>query len=93
MKNDHFKLLGLRAEDKVTGFVGVVSTLSFDLYGCIQVILTPPVSADGNAPDGRWMDVTRLKILSKVPVMDLPDFDSGYVATGRKGAAMKSLPN
>lgn len=31
----HIDLLGLKAEDKVTGFKGVITTLSFDLYGCV----------------------------------------------------------
>lgn len=29
----HLELLGMKVKDKVSGFEGVVSTLSFDLYG------------------------------------------------------------
>ena len=57
---EHLKVLGFSAKDKVTGFEGVVSTVSFDLYGCIQVVLTPPVK-DGRMMEGSWFDITRLQ--------------------------------
>lgn len=63
MKNtDHINLLGLKAKDAVTGFSGVVTSISFDLYGCVQAIVTPPVDKDGNAKDGRWFDIIRLHV-------------------------------
>lgn len=85
----HMGLLGLKVEDKVTGFKGVVSSISFDLYGCVQTIVTPFVDKDGKAGDGRWFDVTRLTISDHTPVMNLPDFSKGYVAEGKKGPAEK----
>lgn len=88
----HFKLLGLKVKDSVTGFKGVVTGLCFDLYGCIQAVVTPPVDKDGKTFDGRWFDITRLEILSKKPVMELPDFAQGYVSEGKKGCADKSIP-
>ena len=88
----NLKLLGFKVKDKVTGFEGVVSSVSFDLYGCIQFVVTPSVDKDGKAKDGRWFDVTRLEIESKDPVMSLPDFNKGYIAEGKKGPAEKPLP-
>lgn len=86
----HFEYLGLQAKDKVTGFSGVVTTLSFDLYGCIQAVVTPPV---GEKPEeGKWFDISRLQVLSDVPVMESPDYESGYVTTGKKGCSLKSVP-
>ena len=38
---NELKLLGLKVKDKVTGFTGIITSVSFDLYGCIQVIITP----------------------------------------------------
>ena len=90
--NKHFDLLGLKVKDAVTGFTGIVTTLSFDLYGCVQVVITPPIDKKGERKDGDWFDVTRLIIVDKTPVMRLPDFKKGYVASGRKGAAQKRLP-
>lgn len=88
----HFDMLGHKAKDKVTGFKGVVSSLSFDLYGCVQVVLTPEVDGKGERQDGTWFDVTRIKITSKKRVMDVPDFEKGYISEGNKGAAEKPFP-
>jgi len=85
----HLGLLGMKAEDRVTGFKGVISSMSFDLYGCVQGLLTPAASDVGKYGDSVWLDVARLKITSKKPVMDIPDFDLGRVAEGRKGPADK----
>jgi hypothetical protein len=82
-------LLGLKVKDRVTGFSGVVSSISFDLYGCIQAVVTPEADGKGKIPDCRWFDVTRLKKTGKKPVMKLPNFDYGYVAEGKKGPAEK----
>ncbi len=85
----HIEMLGLKAKDAVTGFEGVITTMSFDLYGCVQAVLTPPVDDDGKTRDGKWFDVTRLKVTDKEPVMQLPNFEAGYVADGKKGCAEK----
>jgi len=90
--NRHIELLGLRAKDAVTGFNGVITSISFDLYGCVQAVVTPKINADSEIKDGRWFDVTRLKITGKKRVIALPDFNKGYIATGKKGCAEKSLP-
>jgi len=89
---NHLNLLGLKAEDVVTGFKGVISSVSFDLYGCIQAVLTPETNKDGKIESGNWLDVTRLRLLSNKPVMELPDFSKGYIAEGRKGCADKPAP-
>jgi len=94
MINDsHFYLLGLTVKDAVTGYSGVVSSLSFDLYGCIQASVVPPMDKDGKIEFGQWFDVTRLIVTNKKPVMDLPDFFEGYVSEGRKGCAEKTVPH
>lgn len=91
-KEKHFELLGRKATDAVTGFQGVITTLSFDLYGCVQAVVTPSVDKDGKIKDGQWFDVTRLKLTGKKAVMNVPDFSKGYIAQGKKGCASKSLP-
>ena len=85
---NHLEKLGLNARDKVTGLEGVISSISFDLYGCIQYAIQPPAK-DGERRDSWWHDANRVVILSDVPVMDPPDFNEGYVSEGRKGAAEK----
>lgn len=87
--NSHVNLLGLKAKDKVTGFTGVIEIVYFDLYGCIQVVLRPPVNDKGESPDGKWFDASRMEIISNERVMKMPDYDKGYVAEGNKGPAEK----
>lgn len=83
----HLNLLGLLVKDRVTGYKGVVISVSFDLYGCIQAIVVP--RDENEVKTGNWFDVTRLEVLDFTPVMSLPNFDMGYVAEGKKGAAPK----
>lgn len=81
------QMLGLRAKDKVTGFKGIVSSVSFDAYGCVQAVITPPIK-DGKPQDGHWFDIKRLETSARV--LDLPDFD---VEAGKeRGAAEKPRP-
>jgi len=87
----HIELLGLKAEDKVTNFKGVITSISFDLYGCIQAIITPAVDDKGETKDSKWFDVTRLTITDPTPVMKQPNFKKGYISTGRKGASDKPM--
>lgn len=86
----HIDLLGLKAEDKVTKFKGVITCLSYDLYGCIQVVVTPEADPKtGKTENGLWFDITRIKLKSKKPVMAIPNFEKGYVSKGKKGCAEK----
>lgn len=88
--NKHFDLLGYKAKDKITGFKGVISSLSFDLYGCIQAVIQPECDKNSiKIEDGRWFDVTRIEILSKKRVMNIPDYTKGYISEGFKGCAEK----
>ena len=70
--NEHISKLGFKAQDIVTGFTGVITLISFDLYGCVQFVLTPKVDKDGKSINGRWFDVTRLEIKSRKTVIAVP---------------------
>lgn len=87
----HLSILGLRVQDKVTGFAGVVTSVCFDLYGCIQAAIDSGFDEKMVRIEPRWFDVSRLTILSETPVMDQPDFDTGPVAEGAHGPAEKPL--
>lgn len=81
----HLDLLGLSVKDRVTEFEGVVTSISFDLYGCIQADVRPVgKTPEGKLIQGYWFDVNRLAILDESPVMDIPDFNY------EKGASDKS---
>lgn len=70
---EHMKMLGHEVKDIVTGFEGVVTSISFDLYGCVQAIVSPKAK-EGEVKDGRWLDTNRLIVTSKSPVMTPPSF-------------------
>ena len=87
----YMKLLGMRVKDAVTGFTGVVTSVSFDLYGCVQVIVNPGLDKEGKARDSLWFDFARLKVTAPDPVMPPPDFVNvpreTATARGEKGPA------
>ena len=87
----HIELLGFMAEDKITGFRGVIESVSFDLYGCIQILLKPKMNDRGEIPAGNWFDITRIKIINKKRIVDMPNFYEGYIANGKKGPADKPI--
>ena len=70
--------LGLRATDRVTGLKGVVTSVCFDLYGCVQVAIDPPANLEkGETAPGRWFDVNRVELdMESDRVMPVPDFDA-----------------
>ena len=85
----HLELLGHEVKDKVSDFRGVVISMSFDLYGCIQADVRPKdlKKDEGTPKPGYWLDVSRLEVISKKPLMEQPNFEWGEVAEGRKGPA------
>ncbi len=70
---DFVKILGYPVRDLVTGFEGTVTSVGFDLYGCVQCVVNPPVK-DGKVGEVMWYDFKRLVITGDKPVMDVPDF-------------------
>ena len=87
----HLDMLGMKVEDRVSGFKGTVTSVGFDLYGCIQAIVNPGVDKDGKPADSHWFDIGRLTKLSDKPVMRRPEFEwtAQAVAAGQKGPAEK----
>lgn len=83
----HLGMLGLKVKDRVTGYKGVVASIGFDLYGCVQAIVNPGADKTGKLQDSQWFDVSRLEVLDAKPVMPLPNFEYGPQAEGKQGAA------
>ena len=85
----HLDLLGMRVKCRVTGFTGVVSSIGFDLYGCIQAVVNPGIDKDKKPMESHWFDVNRLEITDPKPVMPRPTFEWSpqNVAEGGKGPA------
>lgn len=91
-------LMGRPATCKVTGYAGVITSVSFDLYGCIQAGLTPPASMKEKVEynQGHWFDVNRLTVDRDAKrVMPVPAFDfykTDKPAEYAHGAADKGPP-
>lgn len=91
----YMDFMGKECKDKVTGFVGVVECVSFDLYGCVQVALRSKVGKADKKGESMWFDWKRLEVISKKPVMAVPDFnepDNTYqpkTAGNERGPASK----
>lgn len=56
----YFDKLGRKGTDRITGISGVITSLCFDLYGCIQVALNPGLDKDGKHQDSCWYDIQRI---------------------------------
>ncbi|MEI8647432.1 hypothetical protein P4S73_04795 [Paraglaciecola sp. Hal342] len=84
----HIALLGMEVRDQVTLFSGVVTSIGFDLFGCIQAVVTP--KASDTDTDAKWFDVSRLVITGE-RVMPIPEYSKGYIADGMKGSADKPI--
>lgn len=94
MEKEYLQLLGTTQRDKPTGFTGMVSSISFDAYGCIMAFLSPPVNKEGKIQDGNWFDVKRLEPKGK-RIMPVPDFGDGIKSDRREagGAHKPALPS
>jgi hypothetical protein len=89
----YMNLLGYECQDTITGFKGVASSVCFDVYGCIQIALSPPVEKKtGNLPDGKWFDAKRLKKIGKAAVMAAPDFSLPEIGAADK-PAFRAMPS
>jgi hypothetical protein len=85
----HIDMLGLKCKDKVTGLQGVVTSISFDLFGCVQAVINPGITEDNKLAETFWLDICRLAIIDNKRVMEVPDFNQGIIAEGKKGPADK----
>ena len=86
--DQYLNLLGKPVRDKVRGMAGVVTSICFDLYGCVQAAIAAPMDKDGKLPDVIWHDVQRLEITGET-IMPSPDFKQQLLQAGPAGAAEK----
>lgn len=76
MIEETIELMGRKGKDKVSGFEGIITSVSFDLYGCVQLALTPIAKPKAEElKHGHWFDVARIEVRDeKSRVMPIPDF-------------------
>lgn len=86
--SSYFDLLGRKVKDKVSGQEGVCDAITFDLYGCVQAAIAPPVDKDGKFVDGRMLDVHRIQVIdADNRVMErvaFKDHAAGFNMLGKK---------
>lgn len=75
----YFEILGHKVEDRVTGLKGVAESISFDLYGCVQVHVRTAFNEKDPAKGEfcGWVDHKRLIKKSSKPVMEPPEHTFG----------------
>lgn len=87
-------MLGYEAKDIITNQRGIISSVSFDLYGCIQVLMTPTQVKEGE--DYKligWNDINRIKInKQKKKIMAHPDYKKKYNSLDEVGGACMKKP-
>lgn len=54
-------MFGLKAKDKITGFIGTITGHCSYISGCSQLLLSPPVK-EGDYKDAKWFDEQRVEI-------------------------------
>ncbi|RLE24687.1 MAG: hypothetical protein DRJ50_04285, partial [Actinobacteria bacterium] len=67
-------LLGFRVRDVITNIEGVATSVSFDLYGCIQIVLDRGYDEKNERIETPWLDLVRLEKLEGDRLLTLPDF-------------------
>lgn len=81
-------MLGKTARERVTGIKGIITSVSFDLYGCVQVTLHSGLDKDSKPIEQFWWDMKRIEITDHNRVMPAPEFVR--METGKEiGAAEK----
>ena len=87
---EHFKFLGFRAKDVIAGAEGVITSIAFDISGCVQGFLSRGFDKEGKRLEGYWIDTKQILIMSKSAVMPAPAFLS---VTATAGAQSKTSPD
>jgi hypothetical protein len=76
MIKEAIDLLGFKARDKVNGCTGVITSIAFDLTGCVQAHMNRGFDEKGAKLDNFWHDVQCLEIYSEEGrIIPIPDFD------------------
>jgi hypothetical protein len=77
---------GLEAEDKVTGFKGIITARIDFLYGCAQYGLTPKVNDKGETKSVEYFDEGRISLT------DGPGIDPADVQVKKPGGDNRDAP-
>lgn len=73
---EQLKLMGHKVRDRISGFEGTVTGMSFFLTGCTQACVVPRATDPTKSPDGAWYDHQRLEILPGSEAVELDNGDT-----------------
>jgi hypothetical protein len=79
-------LLGQRARDQVTGWIGIITGTGHHLTGCDTVGIVSEDPKIDNEKNCRWFDVTRIEIIDSDP-------ESTRTLRGLRRAKRKDIPS
>jgi hypothetical protein len=57
--------IGDTAKDTISGFIGVVTSETFYLNGCIRLGISPPVGKDGKLNSSEFFDIEQVALVKK----------------------------
>lgn len=82
----HISNLGLKADDRLSGFNGVITTVSFCAEGTEKIFyLLQPGECKEEYKTSVWFDCKRV-IVSGSRVMNMPNYEWGVQAEAKQGA-------
>jgi hypothetical protein len=61
-------ILGEQVKDKITGFSGVVTGITFWLNGCTRVSIQPRELKDQKPIEAEWFDEQQLELTGSAPL-------------------------
>lgn len=88
----HLDLLGRHVVDRVTSLAGIVTSVSFDLTGCSQALVSPGLKDGGELATQVWLDANRLIVGPGEPVMAPPNYLAMKAAAAGDGTGPVDKP-
>jgi len=68
--------MGSKVKDKITGFEGTITAVTFYLYGCTQY-LVQPIAKDGEQKEPDFIDESGLELLAEPEIPKQPLREGG----------------
>jgi len=57
---------GEEYRDTVTGFTGKATGIVKHQFGCIRILLQPPIDKDGKVPETQWLDEESIESIKPI---------------------------
>lgn len=77
--------LGQKVRDVVSGFVGIATSRTEWLNGCVRIGVDPKSKKAGELPDGKVFDEQQLQVVDETPIVLPAKFEEIEAARFRSG--------